>query len=117
MTQEVSPYASADSKCIKFWNDKPVPKSLDDMKITVRKVRKDIKDANGKTFYDRHGSFHKSQGEYIYYPACDQSALFVQIASHGNSRPEVLTEQNLTAIEALGFDIRVDGPGTRTTAR
>ena len=99
-----------------FWNDKPVPKSLDDMKITVRKVRKDVKDANGKTFYDRHGS-SRSEGEYIYYPACDQSALFVQIASRKNAHTEVLSEQNLTAIEALGFDIRVDGPGTRTTVR
>ena len=92
-----------------FWNDKPVPKSLDDMKITVRKVRKDVKDANGKTWHDHWGY---SRSEYIYYPACDQSSLFAQIAG-----TEALSERNLTAIEALGFDIRVDGPGTRTTVR
>ena len=65
-----------------FWNGKPVPKSLDDMKISVRKVL--------------------GGGRCVYHPACDQARLFTQIAD-----TEILTEQNLTAIEALGFDIRV----------
>ena len=68
-----------------FWNDKPVPKSLDDMKITVRKVLKE-----------------KIYGGYVYHPACDQAGLFAQIAD-----TETFTEQNLTAIRALGFDIKV----------
>ena len=73
-----------------FWNDKPVPKSLDDMKISVRKVlRKD-----GKPFC--------LGGKYAYHSACDQATLFTQIAG-----TEILSEQNLTAIEALGFDIKV----------
>ena len=87
------------------WNDKPVPKSLDDMKITVRRVSKDIKDANGRTYYGRHGSNSRSEGEYIYYPACDQSALFVQIANRKNAHTEVLQDKDLITIKALGFDI------------
>ena len=85
MSLKVSPYASDDSKCIKFWNDKPVPKSLDDMKITVRKVLKD-----------------KIYGGYVYHPACDQAKLFAQIAG-----TETLFPQTLDTIEALGFDIKV----------
>ena len=73
-----------------FWNDKPVPKSLDDMKITVRKVLKDK--IHVKIPY----------GGYVYHPACDQAKLFAQIAG-----TETFTDRTLTAIEALGFDIRV----------
>ena len=70
-----------------FWNDKPVPKSLDDMKISVRKVlRKDW----------------VHTGKYAYHPACDQAKLFAQIAG-----TETFTDQTLATIEALGFDIKV----------
>ena len=70
-----------------FWNDKPVPKSLDDMKISVR----------GEPNFGGIGSDY-----YVYHPACDQATLFTQIAG-----TETFTEQNLTTIRALGFDIKV----------
>ena len=80
-----------------FWNDKPVPKSLDDMKITVRKVlRKD-----GKPFCTLAGKPDYLR-PYAYHPACDQAKLFAQIAG-----TETFTDRTLATIEALGFDIRV----------